>query len=172
MGDERPHVTSRPRRSDRARARPNGLPRALRIRQSRDFRRLERQALKGSNALVTALVRPCRPERSRVGFTVSKKVSNRAVVRNRVKRLMREIVRTNKSLFEGLELILIAREPAAEASLETLRQAVGAAVTRARAAVAERPRGRPPEKRGNGAPPRGTAPPPSGPDKPPGGRHG
>jgi ribonuclease P protein component len=112
---------------------------------------LESQALRGASPLVTALARPCRPERSRVGFTVSKKVSNKAVTRNRVKRLLREIVRTNKSLFEGLELILIAREPAAHATFDALQRAVDDAVKRVRAVLLERSRARPPAKKGASA---------------------
>jgi len=123
-----------------ARGTPNGLPRALRIRKSRDFRRLERQALKGSHPLVTALARPAGKGRGRVGFTVSKKVGD-AVTRNRVKRLLREIVRQEKSLFEGLELILIARPESASAAIGPLREAVQKAVAGAQAALsAERAR--------------------------------
>lgn len=140
-----------------ARGTPNGLPRALRIRKSRDFRRLERQALKGSSPLVTALARPTGKGRGRVGFTVSKKVGD-AVTRNRVKRLLREIVRQEKSLFEGLELILIARPDAATAAIGPLREAVRNAVAGAQSALAAE-RGRR-EKRREG-PPRSPSPAPA-----------
>jgi ribonuclease P protein component len=51
----------------------------------------------------------------RLGVTVSKKVGN-AVVRNRIKRMIREAFRTRKSLFPpGRDIVVVAKRAAAEA---------------------------------------------------------
>lgn len=47
---------------------------------------------------------------NRVGFSVSKKIGN-AVVRNKVKRRLREIMRLKKDLKKGFDIIIIARKP-------------------------------------------------------------
>jgi ribonuclease P protein component len=49
---------------------------------------------------------------SRIGITVSRKVGN-AVVRNRVKRYIREFFRTNRALFLNADYSVIARSGAA-----------------------------------------------------------
>ena len=48
---------------------------------------------------------PC----SRMGVTVSKKVSKRAVDRNRIKRYCREWFRVNKSRFHQMDIVLTAK---------------------------------------------------------------
>lgn len=55
----------------------------------------------------------------RVGFTVSKKVGN-AVARNFVKRRLREIARAHKALWQGRDLVIIAKPEAAFQELRAL----------------------------------------------------
>ena len=68
-------------------------------------------------------------ELSRYGFTVSRRVG-KAVVRNRVKRLLREIMR-QISLQSGCDIIFIARSPAAWADYNELEKSVGKLLLRA-----------------------------------------
>jgi ribonuclease P protein component len=65
---------------------------------------------------------------TRLGVTVSRKVGP-AVVRNRLKRLVREAFRLHRhELPAGLDLVVVARHGAAEATLdEILREIVKAA---------------------------------------------
>jgi ribonuclease P protein component len=84
--------------------------------RSSDFARVERQGSRASGALLLVVVRQ---GRGRVGFAVSKKVGN-AVVRNTVKRRLREIVRRRSALFVGVDVVVIAKPEAATASQRSL----------------------------------------------------
>ena len=62
-----------------------------------------------------------RTQRNRVGITVSKKLGH-AVVRNRVRRRLREIYRLNETQFlPGYDIVVVARSRAVEASFQELR---------------------------------------------------
>lgn len=96
------------------------------MRATRDFTRVERQGVRAGGAIVAVTVRP---GPGRVGFVVSKKVDNRAVVRNLVKRRLRAIVRHEKSLFarraEGaVDVVVAARPEAKDAPYAALRDDV------------------------------------------------
>ena len=66
---------------------------------------------------------------SRYGFSVSRRVG-KAVVRNRVKRLLREILRQT-ALRPGWDIIFIARSPAARAKYTGLEKSVKGLLFRA-----------------------------------------
>ena len=72
---------------------------------------------------------------ARYGFSVSRRVG-KAVVRNRVKRLLREIVRCTP-LKSGWDIIFIARPPAARAGYARLEKSVRGLLGRARLLVKE-----------------------------------
>jgi ribonuclease P protein component len=68
-------------------------------------------------------------EFSRFGISVSKRVGG-AVVRNRVKRILREILRLS-ALNPGWDIILIARSPAAGGDYHQLNKSINSLLSRA-----------------------------------------
>ncbi len=69
---------------------------------------------------------------ARLGVTVSKKVG-KAVVRNRVKRWVRECYRRSKTIAPpGLDLVVVARPSAATGDYERVAQEIGALLRRLR----------------------------------------
>ena len=88
-----------------------------RLQRNGDFRFIFAKGNSVANRLyVLYVIRKDSSRPSRVGFSVSKKVGN-AVVRNRVKRRMREIVRKQLRRFsKGYDLVFIARKDAASAA--------------------------------------------------------
>lgn len=92
------------------------LPKAFRLTRSRDFARVRRYGRSAGSPLLALYVLSNRSDDLRVGFSVSKKVG-KAVIRNRVKRLLREAVRHDlPDIRPGLDLVFIARPAAAGAT--------------------------------------------------------
>lgn len=64
-----------------------------------------------SNRLLVLYMLPNQSSSNKIGFAAGKKLGN-AVVRNRVKRMMREAFRLNKDkLPDGYDFILVGRKP-------------------------------------------------------------
>ena len=61
---------------------------------------------------------------ARLGIAVSRKVSTKAVVRNRIKRQIRESFRKNKELLAGLDCVVVARSTASSAENPVLRSSI------------------------------------------------
>ena len=86
------------------------------------FRRLYATGGHG-NALLVLYARRNRLGINRVGITVSKKLG-KAVVRNRVRRRLREVYRLHESRFlPGWDIVVVARGRAVEASFSDLTRA-------------------------------------------------
>jgi ribonuclease P protein component len=126
----------------------------LRLKSSTDFERVRRDGRSHAHPLVVLVARrrgaadggplppPAGPDTvsqmpatpvppTRIGFTAGRRVGT-AVARNRAKRLLREAVRAEApGLAPGWDLLLIARQPLAEASLAEARRALAALLRRA-----------------------------------------
>ena len=69
-----------------------------------------------------------------LGLTVSKKVSKKAVIRNRIRRICRETVRVDfQFLMENLKLVVIARPPTAELDRKAIKLNLSSALKKIRA---------------------------------------
>ena len=82
-----------------------------------------------SNSLLVMKALPNRLTISRFGFSVSRRVGG-AVTRNRIRRLLREIMR-QMPLQVGWDIIVIARTAAADADYAELRSAITSLLSRA-----------------------------------------
>ena len=83
------------------------------------FRRL--YATSGqANGYLVLYARPNRSSANRVGITVSKKLGH-AVVRNRIRRRLREVYRLNEDRFlPGYDIVVVARSRCISASFQKL----------------------------------------------------
>ena len=87
------------------------------------FRRLYRSNGQANSCLVL-YARKNRTGTNRVGITVSKKLG-KAVVRNRVRRRIREAYRLNEERFlPGWDIVIVARSRAVEVSFQKLNQSL------------------------------------------------
>jgi ribonuclease P protein component len=97
------------------------LPRERRLRASADFARVRSNGRTFRGGLMTMNVADAAAEEpARLGVITSKRVGN-AVVRNRVRRRLRELFRTNQPrILPGHWIVIIARAAAARATYEQL----------------------------------------------------
>jgi ribonuclease P protein component len=95
--------------------------RARRLTQASEYERVKREGFTRRGKLLIANVMPVENSGPcRVGFVTSRRIGG-AVVRNRVRRRLREIVRRHQhKLREGFWIVLVARPDAADASYRAL----------------------------------------------------
>ncbi len=101
------------------------FPKDVRLRRRSEFLRVQERGHKITADCLLCLVLPNgrADGLTRLGLTVSTKVGN-AVVRNRVRRHLRELFRVQKAaLPRGLDLVFIARPSAADADTPRLSRA-------------------------------------------------
>ena len=99
------------------------FPKSTRLTRAGEFSKLKREGASFHGKLFVLSVLKSAPDSAtRVGFITSRRVGG-AVERNLVRRRLREIVRASLGeMCEGVWLVLIARQAAARASFQALRE--------------------------------------------------
>ncbi len=93
------------------------------LKQSHLFRRLYRRGRSAANGLLVLYCRKNGTGQNRIGLTVSSKLGC-AVVRNRLRRRLREIYRLHEEAFRpGYDIVVVARSRAVAAPYRKLEQA-------------------------------------------------
>lgn len=88
---------------------PRTFPKSARIRRRAEFLSLQREGKRRHTAHLVVIRRPGQHEESRLGVTVSTRVGN-AVVRNHIKRLVREVFRHCRAdLVPPMDIVVIAK---------------------------------------------------------------
>ena len=90
-----------------------GLPRDARLRRPGDFAALRTSSGRAGGRCFHLRYRDNGLGHARLGLAISKRVSKRAVERNRIKRLLRESFRRVQHQLPSVDLMVMAREHAA-----------------------------------------------------------
>lgn len=88
------------------------FPKANRIRKRGEFLRVQRVGRRRAGRCFVVITAPARGEQTRLGITASRKVGG-AVVRNRIKRMVREFFRRTKAYISPAQEILVIALPQA-----------------------------------------------------------
>ena len=107
----------------------SGMNKEQRLRSSGDFAAVRRDGRSRTDGLLVLVSRPNKLDVTRFGFIVSKRVGN-AVVRNRVRRRLKEAARLSQ-VEHGWDLVFIARQGASSADYHELSGSVKKLLTRA-----------------------------------------
>ena len=99
------------------------MKRTTTVKENYEFRRMYAKGKSGVSSCLVVYYRPNRRGHNRLGVTVSTKLGH-AVVRNRVRRRLREIFRLSQGqMKQGYDVILVARTRAAHVDYWELRRA-------------------------------------------------
>ncbi len=114
---------------EQASPRPHAFPASARIRRRPEFLRIYEHGERIRARLFSVVVLPNTLGRSRLGIAATKKLGG-AVVRNRAKRLVREVFRIGE-VPQGLDIVVIPRPDMVNADIQTIEAEFRNAMRRA-----------------------------------------
>lgn len=117
-----------------------GLPKENRLRDWRDFRTIYSQGIRQHShhlvlraLLASKLDRQLAEEPTRIGISISQKVSKKAVVRNRIKRQIRAaLIELLPVISPGWKIVIVVRSPAVKCKYEHFLQELKQLLEKAR----------------------------------------
>lgn len=113
------------------------MQRRFRLRRSEDFRRLRESGVTQRHPLMVLSFTPNGEPHNRYGFIVSKRFGS-AVKRNRMRRRLREIMRTlHPAVLPGYDIVIIVRQPLTQQPYAELLRIVRELLRRAQLLVKE-----------------------------------
>lgn len=107
--------------TDRGVAAPQRFSRDRRLTQAAEFARVFAHPLRSSDRLFTVVARDNGGRGPRLGLAISKRAAKRAVERNRLKRVAREVFRLQQQQLPSSDFVVLAGIAARGASREELR---------------------------------------------------
>lgn len=99
----------------------HGLSKSRRLRSGVDLREITRQGRRIRDSLFSVHSRANNLGHPRLGLTVSRRVSKKAVIRNRIKRCVRESFRQTQSKLDGLDIVVVAQPTTGNTDFAVLR---------------------------------------------------
>jgi ribonuclease P protein component len=100
------------------------MERRFRLRSTEDFARLRQEGITTQNRYVLMSRMPNGRTHNRYGLVTSGRVGG-AVVRNRTRRLLREIIRVlNPQLRSGFDVVLVVRQPLVQQPFDSVTRIV------------------------------------------------
>ena len=99
------------------------FPQSVRLRERFQFRELNKHGARISSADLLVRYRMNGLQFARFGITVSRRVGN-AVVRNRVKRQLREAIRHHRHGLTGIDIVVIAKPSTTRLKHEGFQQQI------------------------------------------------
>lgn len=100
----------------------NSFPPFRRIRERHDFQKTFRRGKRLYSPFYILYYRFNNLNHARLGVITSKRNVRKAVQRNTVKRMAREVFRLNQKDFFGIDIVLVAQKKANEATKEELEE--------------------------------------------------
>ncbi len=97
-----------------------GFPPTARLARAEQFRRAFRHGTRLKDRNFTLIAHPNGTPEARLGLAISRKHAGNAVVRNRLKRVVRESFRQRRTLLAGLDIVFVARPGLGKLSNERL----------------------------------------------------
>jgi ribonuclease P protein component len=95
-----------------------------RLNKNKEFNAIWKQGLSAYGPNLGLKIMPNGLEYGRFAFLISKKVSKRAVVRNLIKRRLREIIRLDWLNIKGYDAVIVVLPKAADKDFQQLRDEV------------------------------------------------
>ena len=104
--------------------RATAFPKALRLTEASDYRKVFDSARRTTGNDFLVLVRHNTQNIARLGLAISKKRLRLAVQRNRIKRLVRESFRRHQEELAGVDIVVLAQKSILQKNNSELRQSI------------------------------------------------